>query len=765
MFFFQVRDLAIIPVITIRILLIAFDLSIVFLFGLISLVLLERIIGKTEEDDKLRLAFHSSPRGFAIIDADGTINHANQAFLRQFGLSDAVCGNTQFEPLISRHLQTDGAAGFYPRSLGATNILHLRPGEKGDSTLLVSIRRLPQEDAGWIASVDSSPVQGDADGREGLPPTIANLLTEAVVVIDLTDTGMVMVRANTAFADLTGHQLADVVGRSPRDLQIAGGPAFEQLLQAAVSGERPGQSTLRLSHRDGSTFLAEIRVASLPLARPGDGIREGRVVVVIRDISDLQRLEKALFRATDVDPTTSLATLGAFRTMLPQLTHPDGHRQLMLALIMIPRYQELMALYGNSFCAQLLVKVAERLVLVGAAAVGRTGNCEFALAIFLPPTDDATTAAQTHALGIKTILRDTFALPGVDLGVQFCIGYAIGDGRLEEAQLERQARAALWQAMMPGNRNPVRFHRQLTTAIHQRVGLTQDLRHGVKFNEFRLHYDVRADLDTGRIIGAEVSPRWYQPAFGMQSPDCFMPIAEENGMIVAIGQWMLLELGHFAVSVNKARETKLTFGINLTPVQWRDPSLHERLAKIVAETGAKPEWFSLQISKGAFALPQSELRCLLHRLHSAGFALALADLDALGAAMSQLGTLRLDAMFVDASLIRDAEPGQYGGTVIGAAVAIAGNRGACVTARGIVEDHERKELLQLGCHFGQGATFGVDLTESAFRERLSLDSPPLPVAEGVARLSPRSKHRSGGSVFPARKVPHQTSATRPSAVC
>jgi EAL domain-containing protein (putative c-di-GMP-specific phosphodiesterase class I) len=221
---------------------------------------------------------------------------------------------------------------------------------------------------------------------------------------------------------------------------------------------------------------------------------------------------------------------------------------------------------------------------------------------------------------------------------------------------------------------------------------------------------------------------------GLHSPDRFIAVVEETGLILEIGAWAIGVAAEFAATINRGRDVPLLFSINLSPGQFRDPNLLSRLDEIIARTGVDPAWLSIEVTESVFSGPPQEAAALCRRLRERGFGLAIDDFATACSSLRQLDAFPLTEMKVDVSFVRDVHSNRYRQTVIEAAVVICRELGVTVTAEGIESEEERQTLQQIGCLYGQGYLFSLPLAAPDFSWLLE-NHPTLPAQHAVRQAS------------------------------
>ena len=663
----------------------------------------------------------SSSHGLALIDPLGIVTYANPTFLRTFRLTRAVEQSASFEAIISHCLRPEDGPRLLSLECGAERVFNLRAPAGQSGAIKLWIKRLPGRETRWAVRTRNVPDDGQTAKRNGVAAHIPDISMDAIMAVDTSEATWPIIYVNAAFEEMTGYAAAEVIGQSYRLLQGHHPAQQDPELRQAFEGGKPANLVIRGCRRDGSVFQSRLRVA--PVTDNGAKF----VVGVFRDLTHVLELEARLERSVSVDPVTLLPNRARFKAQLDAMLS-DQPGTILVAQFNVRRFQEMNAASGDVFCNALLLEIAERLGRLARAAVARTGDCEFAFA--LPVVDPE--EASVRMAELMRMLGVTYVLPGAVLEVGFSLGYTLAGSNADGDTLIRQAGTALLTSQSRGSNNPHCFDPRSYTVIRQRSGLIRDLQQALGSREFVLNYQPRVDLATNTIVGAEALLRWHHPVFGLQSPDRFIDVVEETGLILDIGAWAIASAAEFAVSINRDRDVKLVFGLNLSPAQLMDPNMLPRLDEIIAWTGADPAWITIEITESVFAGSTNEVAGLCRQLRERGFGVAIDDFATACSSLRQLDAFSLTEMKVDVSFVRDVHSNRYRQTVIDAAVIICGELGVTVAAEGIESEEERETLQRLGCRYGQGYLFSRPLAGADFA-RLVDDHSMLPVRAAVER--------------------------------
>jgi diguanylate cyclase (GGDEF)-like protein/excisionase family DNA binding protein len=382
----------------------------------------------------------------------------------------------------------------------------------------------------------------------------------------------------------------------------------------------------------------------------------------------------------------------------------DGEDEaIALILLDLDRFKTINESLGHAFGDQLLAAVGERLgaCLRPGDTVARFGGDEFGVILDgFRGLDGAHPIAQR----IIEVLRAPFALGGREWFINASMGIAIArPGRSDPADLFREAEIALVQAKREPGMRYTFFEPAMSAATMERVELENDLRRALERDELRLHYQPIVDLASSRIVGLEALVRWQHPTRGLVPPLSFVPLAEETGLIIPVGRWVLETACRQARSwMDTLPGSQLVISVNLSARQFTQPDLVEQVAEILAETGLPANLLELEITESVL-MDQSEAGTrALRALREVGVKLVLDDFGTGYSSLSYLKHLPLDTIKIDQSFVQGLESEGANLPIVQAVIALAHGLGMGVVAEGIETAGQLARLRSLDCDRGQG---------------------------------------------------------------
>ena len=382
----------------------------------------------------------------------------------------------------------------------------------------------------------------------------------------------------------------------------------------------------------------------------------------------------------------------------------------MLTKIDIAHFHDINSGYGYDLGDAMLRETARRLATLEAGVVARVGSDQFAVALIL--SDDAE-VADTLA-SIASCLGSRFDLPGAALTVLFATGYTTGSPGDDPIKLVREAGAALAQSNGSQLRAPCAFAVEAERHAFNRVRLTAALQQGIVADEFLYHYQPKIDLQTGEVVGAEALLRWKHGLFGLQTPDGFVRLAEDTGLILDIGARGFHQVASFAVRVNRWRRRPLRFAINVSAIEFTHRDMVAFITNVLDQTGAEPSWLTLELTERLIATDFPEMLAIFHRIRELGVGLSIDDFGTEYSSLRYLERFPVTEVKIDKSFVSDLQHQTTKRIIVGAVIQLGAELGIDIVAEGIEHEGERAILRAMNCQLGQGYLFSPPLSEEHF---------------------------------------------------
>ena len=509
----------------------------------------------------------------------------------------------------------------------------------------------------------------------------------------------------------------------------------ERILASAARAGASGVAEnldITLPVPDGEERHFEVRLA---------GISGRETLCLMHDITERKQSEKSIYRLAYFDTLTGLPNRLSFFERLQREVHRARHQRSLAVLFMdLDGFKNVNDTLGHGAGDLLLQTVAERLRqgvrpadLVARSDfddleldLARLGGDEFT--VLIPELRHSDTAwAVAHR--IQDILRRPFALAGRDVVVTASIGIAVYPEDGEDAQtLLKHADTAMYHAKDQGRDNCQFYSASLTEEAMRRLNLESNLRLALERGEFFLAYQPQLDLASGRIHSLEALIRWQHPQQGLISPMEFIPAAEENGLIVPIGDWVL-RTACSDLARWWAAGRRLRVAVNLSAVQFRDPNLVSRIKAVLADAEVAPEALELEVTEGVLMEDSVTTLATLNTLREVGLELSLDDFGTGYSSLSYLKRLPLTNLKVDQSFVRGLPADKESLAIVRAIVSLAKNLGFTVTAEGVETLEQARLLHDLSCETLQGYYFSKPVRAAEIADlldrRWTLEEPSL----------------------------------------
>ena len=468
------------------------------------------------------------------------------------------------------------------------------------------------------------------------------------------------------------------------------------------------------------------------------GMWEGIAV----DVTDRGKAEERLAYLAYYDPLTDLPNRALFDDRLEtalanaaRLAHGVAVHYLDL-----DHFKDVNDTLGHLAGDDLLRSVATRLrqVLRGSDTIARLGGDEFAV---IQQKVDTPHDAATLARKIVAALQPPFTLGDAEITVSTSVGIAISNlptdtmagDPLTPTELLKRADLALYKAKAAG-RNTFGFYAsELDAEVKQRMGLRQSLHKALLDNEFMLHYQPQVELATGAIKGVEALIRWIRPGIGLQPPGSFIPIAEETGLIIQIGSWVLHEACRQVKTWHDAGHPRIQVAVNVSGIQLARPDFVSTVRSALDSSGLPPSYLELELTESTLMRHSEEFMRLLSELRTLGVRLSIDDFGSGYSSFQYLKSFKIHQLKIDQSFVRDMVTDPSDAAIVNAIVSVARTLDLELIAEGVETAAQRQLLVGQGCAKGQGYHFSKPIGPEAFAELLA-SGLRLPIDEQGPKL-------------------------------
>jgi diguanylate cyclase (GGDEF)-like protein/PAS domain S-box-containing protein len=530
------------------------------------------------------------------------------------------------------------------------------------------------------------------------------LIEHAGDVISVLDRDLRVRWQSPSVARLLGFDPERALGRRAAELvHPDDAPEVERLL--AATSQRSGTVTFgtRTRHADGDWRHLEVIADN----RLGDPSVNG-IVLSIRDVTARQALEDELRHQAFHDALTGLANRALFEDHLVQaLARARRHHQPAAVLFLdLDDFKTINDSLGHEAGDELLRAVAVRIASVVRAGdtAARLGGDEFAV---LAETSDTENDAEAMAARLLAAMAEPFTIADRQLWVTASIGMACSDGSIGVKELMRDADTAMYAAKGTGKGTVRPFETGMHRRMLDRLELTGELQHALDSEQFELDYQPVVNLRSRQIYGVEALIRWAHPQRGRVAPMEFIPLAEETGVIVPLGAWILRTACEQASRWNRDLPDRppITIGVNVSTRQLHDPGFPELVRDVLADTGVPPESLALEITESLLPEDGAAVIERLAQLRALGVHIAVDDFGTGYSALSRLHHFPVDTVKIDRSFITGIERDSGKAQLVQGIVSLAESLNLLVVAEGIEEPAQAEQLRAMRASYGQGYLF------------------------------------------------------------
>lgn len=671
-----------------------------------------------EQETELHNLLSNLPVGIARLDEHLHLRCANPTLIRSLDRRpESVIGQT-----ISDLLLDEVAEQIRPHLLKALDgirsdldLQYLRPDGNSAyaSCLVVPERQVSGREAGVLAIfTDTSEREHNRrqliDSLRAIAEIKAAL--DAHAIVDITDARGVITQVNDKFCAISQYARSELVGRTHKMINSGHHPGeFFQDLWRTISHGEVWSGEVCNRAKDGSLYWVQSTI--MPFIGK-DGLPE-QYIAIRADITKRKRIEEAAQRIALLDALTGLANRRLMSERLIRALHySQRHNQHAALLLMdLDHFKEINDTLGHPIGDQLLKEVAVRLqgTLRQSDTVARLGGDEFV--VIIEELGNSQESAMHHASDtgekIRQMLSAPYQLHDHMVQITPSIGVVLFDGTLQNAdELIKQADMALYKAKDAGRDQLCFFDNALQSEINQRALLQRDLRLALEQDELRLFYQSVVDADE-QILGFEALLRWQNPQRGLVSPAQFIPLAEESGLIIPIGQWVLTTAcRQLAEWQHDPMRQAWTIAVNISARQLSQPDFVQQVLQVLASSGAPANRLRLEITESMLQHDLTVTIGKMQALRQVGVRFSLDDFGTGYSSMSYLKHMPLDQLKIDKSFVDEILIDSTDSAIVRTVVTLAENLGLEVVAEGVEQREQLELLIAIGCRAFQGYQFG-----------------------------------------------------------
>ncbi len=540
--------------------------------------------------------------------------------------------------------------------------------------------------------------------------------------ICITDASGVILRVNKAFMAITGYDAEEVIGKTPSILKSGRhDAAFYSSMWQQLREDGAWEGEIWDRRKNGEVYPKWLTITAV---KTTDGVVT-HYVATHTDVTARKASEEEIKYLAFYDPLTNLPNrrllVDRLRQALATSTRNQNHGALLF--VDMDNFKALNDTLGHHMGDILLQQVAQRLVscVRESDTVARLGGDEFVIMLeaLNLSAEEAASQAELVANKILSALNPIYRIEHHDYRITPSIGVTLFIAHRDNIDdLLKKADIAMYQAKSAG-RNTIRFYDpEMQAAVTKRAALEADLREAVLGEQFLLHYQPQVN-EFGQLTGAEALVRWQHPKRNLVSPAEFIPLAEETGLILVLGRWVLdaacAQLAAWAMSPDRAH---LSLAVNVSAYQFHHPDFVSHVLTAIEHSGANPEKLKLELTESLFLHNVEDTILKMGVLKSRGLTFSLDDFGTGYSSLSYLKRLPLDQLKIDQSFVRDVFTDANDAAIARTIIALAQSLGLSVIAEGVETEEQKKFLAGSGCSAYQGYLFSRPLPIMAFESFL-----------------------------------------------
>lgn len=540
--------------------------------------------------------------------------------------------------------------------------------------------------------------------REHQMRQLSSAIEAAAEIVAITNRNGIIEYVNPAFEESSGYSSAEVLGRTPVLLQSGlHDEAFYSDLWQTILGGDTFRAVFMNRRKDGELFYEDKTITPLMDA-------DGEVTHFIttgRNVTKERQAAEQIHLLSSYDALTGLPNRAHFVDRLEQtLHHRKGGDSILATLFLdVDRFKVINETLGHAAGDQLIRDIARRIndCVRGGDILARLGGDEFAI---LMQNYEANDDVAPFATRILNTFKEPFSIDSKELFVTASVGISQypADGK-DASQLLGRAEEAMYQAKERGKNRFQFYSADTSSRSFEQLSLETSLRKALERDEFVLHFQPQVDIHTGAVEAVEALIRWQHPDLGLVAPADFIPLLEETGLIVPVGEWVLHAAAEQHVAWREAGLPPLEMAINLSALQLHQENLIAVVETILRESGMEARYLELEITESAVMQRIKEVAKLLRSFKAMDIRLTVDDFGTGYSSLSYLTQLPIDALKVDRSFVRNVPDSEQDAEVTQAVVALAHSLRLMVVAEGIETEQQLQFLRSIGCHRAQGFLF------------------------------------------------------------
>ncbi|HEX3558397.1 MAG TPA: EAL domain-containing protein [Pyrinomonadaceae bacterium] len=531
-------------------------------------------------------------------------------------------------------------------------------------------------------------------------------------------------QVNPSLCEIVGYGGPELLASNIKDITqredlVALDEQIQRLAQGAISSH---QTEVRYAHKQGKEVWTHL---GMSLVRDSE-TKPLHLIFQIQDITDRKRAEEQLLHDAFHDALTGLPNRALFMDhvkMAIQRSRRNGERLFAALFLDLDRFKIINDSLGHMVGDQLLVGIAHRLeaCLRPGDTVARLGGDEFTILLEdLAETEDAIEVARR----VQEAVSQPFNIGGHEVFTTVSIGIALSTTGYERAEdLLRDADTAMYRAKLLGKKRHVVFDKGMHDRAMELLQIETDLRRAITRKEFFLNYQPIVSLETGKVCSFEALVRWRHPERGLVMPSEFVPVAEETGLIIPLGQWVLTEACRQMREWQKffRVDESVTMSVNLSGRQFSQADLIEQISSALRDAGLRPGCLKLEITESMVAENMDTAIDMLTQLRDLGVGLSMDDFGTGYSSLSYLHRFPIDTLKIDRSFVTQMTDNTENAEIVRTIVTLARSLDMKVIAEGVETREQLRRLGDLECDYGQGYLFSKPVAAAQAVEFLLKD--------------------------------------------
>ena len=681
-------------------------------------------IEKEEISTRLRAIIDNSPIGIWFTGTDGRYYFVNKTFCNITGIEEAEFINTPSSNLAEllgnemaqNCLDSDAAA----LAQDSPYIFYEKIPCLSTKPILLEITKVKLKDTqgkviGLIGISKDITNQRQQEEDLKLADIVYQNSSEAMMV---TNSNNEIIAINPALSDITGYSTSELIGKNPKIFSSGKqSPQFYQLMWEELKLTGTWQGEIWNTRKNGTDYPEWLSINTIY----DDYGEVFRRIALFSDITEKKKKDALILRQANYDSLTNLPNRRMFIDRLEQEIKVSHRKNQKFALIFIDldNFKNINDTKGHIYGDTLLIRAGERITqcVREVDTVARLGGDEFT--ILLSDLSDITNV-ESICQKILLALSKPFNISEMHAYISASLGVTVyPNDATTTLELLKNADQAMYLAKSLGRNQFCYFTASMQDQAQNKLELMNDLRKAISLNQLTVFYQPIVELQTGIIRKAEALLRWRHPVRGMVSPAEFIPLAEESGLIIEIGDWVFKQTVQHIKQCKKQLGLDIQISVNKSPVQFRESIVHLDWLTYLTENKLSGKNIVIEITEGLLMKNNTSTMEKLSEFRAADIKLSMDDFGTGYSSLSYLKNFELDYLKIDQSFTKNLAPGSEDMILSEAIITMAQKLGLKVIAEGIETEEQRKLLLDSGCDYGQGYLFSRPVPEDEFLQLIA----------------------------------------------